>query len=58
MLLLRIKKGEFNFYGNIEAFRNIQEKQAIRESLGDGPLSVKQLAKIRNDLSWLNFDDT
>ena len=51
MLLLRIKKSELNFYGNIEAFRNIQEKQAIRESLGDGPLSVKQLSKIRNDLN-------
>ena len=50
MLLLRIKRGEYNFYQNIEAFRIIQEKQAIRESLGDGPLSGKQLNKIRNDL--------
>ena len=50
MLLLRIKKGELNFYENIEAFLNIREKQAIRESLGDGPLTGKQLTKIRNDL--------
>ena len=50
MLLLRIKKGEFNFYENIEAFRIIQEKQLIRESLGDGCLSRDQLTKIRNDL--------